>query len=44
MVVKKKTARVEAVVLEEEKLHQLIGNVTKLLTSKQTVVTRNRDL
>lgn len=31
MVVKKKTAKVEAVVLDEDKLHKLIGNVTKLL-------------
>uniref|UniRef100_A0A8C4DGL9 tRNA (32-2'-O)-methyltransferase regulator THADA n=1 Tax=Dicentrarchus labrax TaxID=13489 RepID=A0A8C4DGL9_DICLA len=33
MVVKKKTARVEAVVLDEDKLHQLIGNVAQLLTT-----------
>lgn len=33
MVVKKKTAKVEAVVLEEEKLHKLIGNVATLTTA-----------
>lgn len=37
MVVKKKTAKIEAVVLEEEKLHKLIGNVAKLLMSKTIV-------
>uniref|UniRef100_A0A3B4T4H6 tRNA (32-2'-O)-methyltransferase regulator THADA n=1 Tax=Seriola dumerili TaxID=41447 RepID=A0A3B4T4H6_SERDU len=31
MVVKKKTAKVEAVALDEEKLHKLIGNEAKLL-------------
>lgn len=34
MVVKKKTAKVEAVVLDEENLHRLIGNGAKLMMSK----------
>ncbi len=38
MVVKKKAAKVEAVVLDEEKLLKLIGNVAKLLMNKSTVV------
>lgn len=31
MVVKKKTAKVEAVVFDEEELHKLIGNMAELL-------------
>lgn len=38
MVVKKKTAKVEAVVLDEEKLHKLIGNVVT------GAITTNTDL
>lgn len=42
MVVKKKTAKVEAVVLDEENLHKLIGNETKLPMSKLTMVNKNK--
>lgn len=43
MVVKKKTAKVEAVVLDEEKLHKLIGNVAKLLMIKPTIVIKKSE-
>lgn len=38
MVVKKKTAKVEAVVLDEEKLQMLMGNVTLYWRSDSTTI------